>query len=212
MKFAELFAGIGGLGRGLEQAGHECVLQVENDPFCQRVLAKHWPHVKRISDVREVTAYDCQGVDAIVGGFPCQPVSLAGKRQGQADPRWLWPWFASIVSDVRPPYVVVENVPGLLHTGMGEVLGDLSALGYDAWWGRVAAATVGAPHLRWRIFIVAYTHHDRVERWIEQQARSESARNVVDATGSRLERPWSERQLGSPPDGAQTARSNQWDT
>ncbi|KKM37617.1 hypothetical protein LCGC14_1564720, partial [marine sediment metagenome] len=153
MKFAELFAGIGGFGLGLERAGHECILQVENDPYCQRVLEKHWPDVRRIADVKEVTADDCKEADAIVGGFPCQPVSLAGRRQAQADPRWLWPWFAGLVDDVRPPYVVVENVPGLLSAGMGEVLGDLSALGYDAEWYRIAAETVGAPHLRWRIFI-----------------------------------------------------------
>ncbi len=167
MKFVSLFSGIGGLDLGLERAGHECILQVENDPYCQRVLEKHWPDVRRIADVREVTADDCKEADAIVGGFPCQPVSLAGKRQAHADPRWLWPPFQSLIASVRPRYVVVENVPGLLSSGMAELVGDLSALGYDAEWYRIAAATVGAPHLRWRIFIVAYTDQQGMQRFVE---------------------------------------------
>ncbi len=181
LKFVSLFAGIGGLDLGLERAGHECMLQVENDEFCQRVLAKHWPDVRRISDVHDVTAADCEGADVIVGGFPCQPVSLAGRRQAQADSRWLWPQFARILSEVRPRYVIVENVPGLLSTGMGEVLGDLSALGYDAEWYRVAAETVGAPHLRWRIFIVAYA---RSEQRAGEGAVANSAGEGRDAAGS----------------------------
>ncbi len=87
MKFVSLFAGIGGLDLGLERAGHECVLQVELDDYCRRVLEKHWPDVRRIADVHDVTAADCAGADMLVGGFPCQPVSLAGKRLGTDDER-----------------------------------------------------------------------------------------------------------------------------
>ncbi len=198
MRFVSLFSGIGGLDLGLERAGHECVLQVEIDDYCQRVLAKHWPDVKRIADVKDVTADDCKEADAIVGGFPCQPVSVAGRREAQADPRWLWPQFARLISEVRPRYVVVENVPGLLTTGMGEVLGDLSALGYDADWGRISAEAVGAPHLRWRIFVVAYAGSERIrfqQGWGGGASgedpllttRDGTDGTMADATGQRLE-------------------------
>ncbi len=160
MKFVSLFSGIGGLDLGLERAGHECILQVELDDYCQRVLAKHWPDAARIADVRDVTAADCEGTDMIVGGFPCQPVSVAGKRLGINDPRWLWPPFAQLLRVVRPRFVLVENTPGLLSVNdgaaMSEVCGDLAALGYDTEWHRISAASMGAPHLRHRIFIVAH--------------------------------------------------------
>ncbi len=156
MKAVSLFAGIGGLDLGFERAGIETVLQVEIDPFCRQVLEKHWPDVRRIADVRDVTEADVQGVDVVMGGFPCQPVSLAGKRLAQADERWLWPEFARVVRMARPRYVVVENVPGLVTAGLGDVLRDLSILGFDAEWSPLSACAVGAPHPRQRLFVVAY--------------------------------------------------------
>ena len=182
VKFVSLFSGVGGLDLGLERAGHECVLQVEIDEFCQKVLTKHWPNVKRISNVKEVTADDCKEATAIVGGFPCQPVSTAGKREAQDDPRWLWPEFLRLITGVQPRYVIVENVPGLLSAGMGGVLGDLSALGYDAEWYRVAAETVGAPHLRWRIFILAHTNNSA--RSTEQGEQQEIRPNITGGSGT----------------------------
>ena len=160
MNILSLFSGIGGLELGLERAGMTVVGQVEIDPFCQRVLAKHWPEVPRHDDVRTAVEWwrgepGRPRVDLVCGGFPCQPVSVAGRRQAQEDPRWLWPAFAAVVRDLRPRCVLVENVPGLLAHGMGDVLGDLAGLGYDAEWDRVPAAFVGAPHLRGRIFVVA---------------------------------------------------------
>ena len=157
MKVGSLFSGIGGLDLGLERAGMEVVWQVEIDKWCQRVLAKHWPNVRRYGDIKEVNGEEIEAVDLIAGGFPCQPVSVAGKRKAQADSRWLWPEFLRIVSEVRPRLVLVENVPGLLHRGMAGVIGDLSACGYDAEWNRLSAAAVGAPHLRERVFIVAHS-------------------------------------------------------
>ncbi len=158
--FGSLFAGIGGIDLGLERAGWECQWQVENDPYCTKVLEKHWPDVQRFGDLKEVT--ELPPVDLIAGGFPCQPVSHAGKRKGEADERWLWPEFARIIRLVRPPLVLVENVPGLLSRGMGAVLGDLAALGYDAEWESLPAAAFGAPHLRYRVFIVGYRNTNRV--------------------------------------------------
>ncbi len=167
MKFVELFAGIGGLGLGLERAGHEVILQCEIDDWCRRVLAKHWPDVPRIADVHDVTAADCEGADMIVGGFPCQPVSVGGKRLGNDDPRWLWPAFARLIREADPQYVLIENVVGLLSRGISEVVGDLRAAGYVVYrpW-QLSAAGIGAPHRRDRIFIVAHADGARAPRLV----------------------------------------------
>jgi DNA (cytosine-5)-methyltransferase 1 len=156
--FGSLFAGIGGIDLGLERAGWECRWQVEIDPFCRHVLEHHWPDVPRYGDIRELDWSRVERVDLLAGGFPCQPFSVAGQRRGKDDERWLWPEFAAAVRALRPRHVLVENVPGLLagHGGMGNVLGDLAQLGYDAEWDSVPAAAVGAPHLRYRVWIVAY--------------------------------------------------------
>ena len=158
MRAISLFSGVGGFDLGFERAGIETVLQVELDPFCRQVLEKHWPDVRRIADVHDVTQEDVLDVELVYGGFPCQPVSVAGKRMAQDDPRWLWPEFARILRMARPRYAVVENVPGLLTAGMGDILRDLHALGYDAEWSIVSACSVGATHTRQRLFIVAYSN------------------------------------------------------
>ncbi len=106
MKVGSLFSGIGGLDLGLERAGMEVVWQVEIDDFCNKVLAKHWPDVARYRDVRTV-GDDLEHVDLICGGFPCQPVSVAGKRNGKEDERWLWPDYLRIVRIVKPRWVLV---------------------------------------------------------------------------------------------------------
>ena len=156
LRFVSLFTGVGGLDLGLERAGWECVAQIENDEWCTRILNKHWPAVPKWRDIYDVDADDLPHTDAVVGGFPCQPVSLAGRRAAQSDERWLWPEFLRIVRVVRPRIVVVENVPGLFSAGFGDVVGGLAEAGYDTEWASVPAAAVGAPHLRWRVFIVAY--------------------------------------------------------
>ena len=149
-----LFTGIGGLDLGLEAAGMRVLWQCESDAYCREVLAKRWPGVPCYPDARSLP-YDVPAVDLVCGGFPCQPVSLAGPQLGTADERWLWPDFARALRLLRPRYALLENVPGLTVRGMGDVLGALAALGYSAEWGCVPAAAVGAPHLRWRIFILA---------------------------------------------------------
>ena len=165
LRVLDLFSGIGGFSLGLERTGgFETVAFCEIDPFCQRVLAKHWPEVPCYEDVctlnADTLARDGIGIDVICGGFPCQDVSHAGKRAGLEGARsGLWSEYARIIGELRPRFVLVENVPGLLSLGMGTVLGDLSALGYDAVWDCVSAASVGAPHRRDRVWIIAHTQH-----------------------------------------------------
>lgn len=162
LTIGSLFSGIGGLELGLEQAGLGPVLwQVERDEYCRRVLARHWPTAVRYDDVREIHASTLAPVELVCGGFPCQPVSVAGKRKAQADERWLWPEFARLVKGVEPGIVVIENVPGLRTAGLRDVLADLAACGFDAEWTCFGAGDIGAPHLRRRIYIVA-THPSRM--------------------------------------------------
>lgn len=158
MTFLSLFSGIGGLDLGLERAGMRCVGQVEVDPFCRRVLAKHWPDVPRFEDVRTFDP-SCinEQIDVVAGGFPCQPTARCGYQRRQEDHRWLWPQFARIVREVRPDYVIVENPTGLFDGGIGDVLGDLAALGFDAEWDCLPARTVGAAHSRDRLWLVGYS-------------------------------------------------------
>jgi len=164
LTFGSLFAGIGGIDLGLERAGMECRWQVEIDPFCQKVLAKHWPDVRRYEDVRKVGAHNLESVDLIAGGFPCQDISNAGRREGIKGKRsGLWFEMLRVICELRPEYILVENVAALLIRGMGTVLGDLAENGYDAEWARIPASGFGAPHLRYRVFIVAYPKRKRLE-------------------------------------------------
>lgn len=162
MNVLSLFSGIptGGLELGLERAGMTVVGQVEIDPFCRRVLAKHWPEVPRHDDVRTAVEWWLGGerpaVHVVAGGFPCQPVSAPGRRLAQADERWLWPVMADVIAAIRPRWVIGENVPGLLRRGLGDVLRDLRGLGYRARPGVVSACAVGAPHARERLFVLAH--------------------------------------------------------
>ena len=158
MKIGGLFSGIGGLELGLERAGvGHTVWQVESDPFCRQVLARHWPDATRYEDVTTVDWLTVEPVEVMCGGFPCQDLSYAGKGAGLAGDRsGLWREYVRAIRGVRPRFVVVENVPALLARGMGDVLGDLAACGYDAEWDCVPAAAVGAPHRRDRLFVVAY--------------------------------------------------------
>lgn len=161
MKFISLFAGIGGLDLGLERAGMECVAQVEIDDFCQKVLTKHWANVPKFKDVRDVGKHNLPTADLICGGFPCQDVSMAGKRAGLEGKRTtLWTEYHRIICEIRPKWILAENVPGLLSSDngqfFGKVLRDLDASGYHAEWQSVSALLFGASHTRERVFIVGY--------------------------------------------------------
>lgn len=163
LRTLDLFSGIGGFSLGLERTGgFETVAFCEIEPFCRRVLSKHWPGVPIYEDVRELSADTLRrdgiaDIDVICGGFPCQDISTAGKRAGlEGERSGLWDEYRRVIGNVRPRFVIVENVTGLLSLGVGTVLRDLAALGYDAIWDCIPACAVGAPHRRDRIWIVAY--------------------------------------------------------
>lgn len=151
-----LFSGIGGMDLGLERAGHKVIWQSEIDPYANRVLQKHWPDVPNIGDVTKLDWSKIPYVEIIAGGYPCQPFSTAGKRRGTNDPRHLWPHVRNAIGRIRPRYALLENVSGHVTLGLDTVLGEISALGYRAEWQIISAAAFGAPHLRERLFIVAY--------------------------------------------------------
>jgi DNA (cytosine-5)-methyltransferase 1 len=211
----DLFSGIGGFSLGLERAGMRTVAFCEIDPFCQRVLAKHWPDVPVWGDIRTLTASsladtigmrklqseggeqnergrlgDC-GVDLICGGFPCQDISVAGKGAGIEGSRsGLWSEYARVIGEVRPRYVIVENVAALLGRGLDRVLGDLAALGFDAEWHCIPASAVGAPHRRDRVWIVAYSKRggfkERGIEKLESVSVAPSREDVADSDGEGL--------------------------
>lgn len=160
MTFGSLFAGIGGFDLGLERAGMRCLWQVEIDPFCTRVLQKHWPEIARFGDIRTVGKHNLPTVDLVCGGFPCQPFSAAGKQRGTADDRHLWPEMLRVVSEIKPRWVIAENVPGLLSIEQGvvfeSVLSSLEAEGYEVAPLVIPACGVDAPHRRERVWIVAH--------------------------------------------------------
>jgi DNA (cytosine-5)-methyltransferase 1 len=151
-----LFSGIGGIDLGLERAGMTVKWQSEIDPYACRVLKKHWPHVPNLGNIKEINWKEVEKVDVICGGYPCQPFSTAGKRNGEEDPRHLWPWVREAISELRPQYAILENVRGHLSLGGLSVIGELASIGYDAEWRVISAASVGANHKRDRIVIVAY--------------------------------------------------------
>jgi DNA (cytosine-5)-methyltransferase 1 len=152
-----LFSGIGGLDLGLERAGMRVLWQVERDPYARKVLARHWPSATIYDDVRTVGAASLAPVDLLCGGFPCQDISHAGKMAGiKGERSGLWSEYVRIIRELRPAYVIVENVAALLNRGMGRVVGDLAESGYDAEWDCFPASAFGAYHERDRLFIVAY--------------------------------------------------------
>ena len=193
MNVLSLFTGIGGIELGLERAGMTTVGQVEIDPWCRGVLAKHWPDVPKHDDVVTTPEWWASesrpNVDLVCGGFPCQPFSDAGLKQGVEDERWMWPAMADTIRAVRPRYVLVENVAALVRdrAAFGTVLRDLHALGFDAEWATLRASDFGAPHQRARVFIVAYpavnhggdAHKPSAERAIGLEPRGSSREHAA---------------------------------
>lgn len=164
MKGLSLFSGIGGLDLAFEWAGGTVEAMCEIDPYCRKVLQKHWPDIPLFEDVRRLKAEDVGTVDVVYGGFPCQPFSVAGKQKGRDDDRYLWPEFSRLVGELKPRWVVGENVPGILHIAADDVCADLERQGYSVGIFDFEAAAVGAPHRRERFFFVAHAGRGMCQR------------------------------------------------
>ena len=164
-----LFSGVGGLDLAASLAGFAIRFQVEIDPFCRKVLAKHapnyWNKATQFADIRECTGSELGYVDCLFGGFPCQGISVAGNGAGLEDSRsGLWWEFYRLIGEIRPRAIVLENVAAIAYAGRGgtEVIAALAGLGYSTQWGIVSAADAGAPHQRNRWFCVGYTDSPRL--------------------------------------------------
>jgi DNA (cytosine-5)-methyltransferase 1 len=181
--FGSLFAGIGGIDLGFERCGMQCKWQVEINDYAQKVLAKHWPKVHRERDIRECSASNLERVDIIAGGFPCQDISYAGLGAGLDGERsGLFFEAVRLVRELQPRAVVLENVAALLTRGLDRVLGTLAEVGYDAEWHCIPAAYVGAPHIRDRVFVLAYAQS------VGNSKREQSPRRANEAGPCRAER------------------------
>lgn len=192
MNVLDLFSGIGGFSLGLERAGMKTVAFCEIEEFPRKVLAKHWPDVPIYEDVRELSRdrLESDGVsriDVICGGFPCQDISVAGKKVGISGARSsLWAEFARLIGEIRPRFAIVENSAALIHRGLGELLGDLAALGYDAEWHCIPAAALAAPHGRDRCWIVANPNSNcESTSAVDDEARRVQATGGNDATDAQ---------------------------
>lgn len=160
MIVVEAFAGLGGMALGAHRAGCQHAAFIERESYPRRVLARHWPNVPQHDDILTFSAAPYRGrVDALIGGPPCQPVSVAGKRGGTADSRWLWGAFVDLAVALDVPVVIAENPPGLLHVQGGDAfaaaLRTFGDAGYAVEWDMLSAGSVGAPHRRERVFVVA---------------------------------------------------------
>jgi DNA (cytosine-5)-methyltransferase 1 len=217
MRYVSLFSGIGGIDLGLDRAGMTCAYQVEIDPYCRKVLAKHWPDVPRWDDIKTFPRTHAMSllekVDMVAGGFPCTPVSHAGKKRGERDERWLWPEMRRVLALVSPAWCLVENVGGLLSAGdvrgdlFGGILRDLADLGYGhIEWHSISAAQCGACHVRPRIWVLAHSTGVRQPGPGEPIHASDPTpiitREAVDALHGRFAREWEiEPRVGRVADG-----------
>jgi DNA (cytosine-5)-methyltransferase 1 len=138
----------------------EIAWQIEIDPFCCKVLEKHWPEVKRYGDIKKISGADLESVDIICGGFPCQPFSVAGKQRGNEDDRYLWPEMLRVIKEIRPTWIIGENVPGIISMALDQVLSDLEDQDYACQTFIIPACGVNAPHRRDRVWIVGYSEHN----------------------------------------------------
>jgi DNA (cytosine-5)-methyltransferase 1 len=209
LRVLDLFSGIGGFSLGLERTGgFETVAFCEIEEYPRRVLSAHWPEVPCYDDVRTLTAKQLRAdgiadIDVITGGFPCQDLSVAGKGEGlEGDRSGLWFEIVRLVGEIRPRFLIVENVANLLagpssQPGgwFGRVLGDLAGCWYDAEWRNIPAWVMGRPHERERVWIVAYPQQERwtgvlpsflSEREAESFGYGQAA--VALAASSRLDR------------------------
>lgn len=199
MKVLDLFSGIGGFSLGLEFVGMETIAFCEIEPFCQRVLHKHWPTVPCASDITKLTykegvLYDDQQpiykgeIDLICGGFPCQPFSIAGKKKGTEDNRDIWPEMFRIIQEVKPTWVLGENVANFINMAFSRTAADLESENYEVQAFTIPACAVQAPHRRDRVWIVANTESVRHERFSQGQQCTDHQQQ----SGSHQSKDWHE--------------------
>ena len=197
MKLLDLFSGIGGFSLGAEYNNIETVGFVEKDAFCQKVLKKHWPTVKIIEDIRNVTKDTFEPVDIVSGGFPCQPFSVAGKRRGTDDDRYLWDETIRVVSLYKPRWFVGENVEGIVNIQNGMVLrqvqDDLEKEGFEVQCGIIPASGIGAWHQRKRVWILGYSQHNGSSTTTKQRGNTQTSTGSQKRENSPLQ---SERTSG----------------
>ena len=189
LKLLDLFSGIGGFSLGLESTGgFETIAFVEKDDFCQKVLKKHWPNTTIEGDIRNVKG-DKYEADIITGGFPCQPFSVAGKRKGTDDDRYLWDETIRVVRECKPRWFIGENVEGLININNGLVLRqvqtDLEKEGFEVQCLVIPASGIGAWHQRKRIWILAYNVSNSNTRLSIGQRKEIQTRRSSTSSGSK---------------------------
>ena len=198
MRVLDLFSGIGGMSLGLERACMRTVAFCEIDPFCRKVLAKHWPDVPIHEDIRELTADAVGPVDIIAGGPPCQPSSRAGQQRGEADDRWLWGEALRLVEALRPRWCLFENPPGIYDVGLDRILATLESLGYAnvvqhgagapcIFPLEIGACAVDAPHIRQRVWIVAHASSSRPQERAGEPGHDECEREAAVRGGGMVD-------------------------
>jgi DNA (cytosine-5)-methyltransferase 1 len=195
-----LFSGIGGFDLAAQWVGWNNVFQVEKDEWCRKVLQKNFPEAKRFGDIKEFNAKEYNGtIDIISGGFPCQPFSVAGKRKGKEDDRYLWAEMLRVVNEIKPPFVVGENVTGIIGMELDKVLFDLEAQGYTTETYIIPACSKNAWHRRDRVWIVAYSN---CIRWEDEQKENGEFIHNRNGNGATTEqsRGKQQRRTGKPGD------------
>jgi len=220
LKHLDLFSGIGGFSLGLEATGgFETKAFCDIEKYPRQVLQKHWPHVKQYEDIKELNyerlkADGIDSIDIITGGYPCQPFSIAGRQKGEQDPRHLWPEYFRLVKELRPTWVIGENVSGHIKLGLDTVIEDLESEDYAVRPFSISASSIGANHQRERIWILA---HSRRSQWPraeqrgenENETRKENANqferssstsevDVANTNNERLQRQWQSRNQFTP--------------
>lgn len=180
MNHASLFSGIGGFDLAASWMGWKNIFQVEKDEWCREVLAKHFPDTIRYSDIKEFNGDKYNGaIDIISAGFPCQPFSQAGKQRGKEDDRYLWPQIIRVIREIKPTFVLGENVPGIISMALDTVLFDLESEGYATQTYIIPACAVNAVHRRDRVWIIAYSESNgkiRRSKGHESSSRSQGIR------------------------------------
>ena len=186
LKILDLFSGIGGFSLGVEATGHfETAAFCEIEPYCKQVLKKHWPTVPIFDDIRQLKGTDIGTIDIITGGYPCQPFSVAGKQKAEQDPRHLWPEYFRLIQELRPTWVIGENVSGHIKLGLDSVLEDLASEGYSTRTFSISASSIGANHKRERVWTVAYSndrnHEQKKEIRTGWNTSNSSSQNVANS-------------------------------